>query len=138
MVKFSVFAAALAIVLATATPGRAQIGPLPQGLAQGGPQSSRACAVIDVSVFTDRVHVRCGLLGTEFLGPAGFSQTVTPENYYAVATDSNFAPIFATVATAAQQARKVLTIIFLTDTAQNPPGCQPSDCRAVVGARFIP
>ena len=138
MVKFCVFAAALAIVLATATPSLAQFGPTSQSAIAGSPaQSSRACAVLDVSVFTDRVHVRCGLLGTE-VGPYTTSQTVTAENYYAVATDSNFAPIFATVATAAQQARKVLTIIFWSDPAQNPPGCQPSDCRAVVGARFIP
>jgi len=141
MVKSSVLAVALALGSATGAASQPQVSgsvgsQASQGTdqtSQGTPQSSRACAVLDVSVFTDRVHVRC-----ESEHGGGNPSDTEPADYFAVSTGSPFAPIFATVATAAQQARKPLTIVFWSDPARNPLGCQMSDCRAVVAARFIP
>lgn len=137
MVKSSVFAVVLALISATGAASQSRVSAGTSQLSQAAPQSSVACTVLDVSVFADRVHVQCRvLLGQNGLnGPA---TTLNAGDYYAVPTDSSFAPIFANLATAAQQTGRSLTVVYWSDPSHNPPGCQASDCRAVVAARLIP
>lgn len=91
-----------------------------ESLAQGG-NLSRECTIIDVAVYSDRISIQCGAKG----GKVGTAK------FYAVAIDSPMAPLLLDLGLAAMK-RKVK--VFYTDnTADNPPGCAPANCRRLNG-----
>lgn len=118
---------ALALTLAAAAT------PLAPALAQTNATQDTRCSVLEVAVFTDRVHVRCSLSAT--LTQNG-GQGVAPYGYYAMATNTPAAAAFVEVATAARAADKPLLISYRDSPSQNPAGCQANDCRGVASARI--
>jgi hypothetical protein len=102
--------------------------------AQTQAQADATCQITDVSVFTDRVHVRCNV------NPAGAAlmmQSGQPVIYYfAVPNSSPYATSFLALATAAKQANKSLVITYRTAASNNPAGCGAGDCRGAIAARL--
>jgi hypothetical protein len=120
------------LVAATALAAALFAGSSTQAQAQA--QADANCQIVDVSVFTDRVHVRCNV------NPAGaalmFQSGQSVIYYFAVANSSPYATSFLALATAAKQANKSLVITYRTAPGSNPPGCAASDCRGAIAARL--
>lgn len=98
------------------------------------------CQVTDVSVFGDRVHVRCvegNLVGAYLATTAGQSATYSPFAFFAVPTSSPLAGVVATLATSARASSKPLQITYQVQASSNPAGCAASDCRRILTARLI-
>ncbi len=103
---------------------------------QSGQLAETQCQIVEIAIFTDRVHVKCTV---NPIGAALMVQTgQTPISYLAVATNSPMSAGFIQLATVARAANKPLAITFTPGSAaQNPPGCQAADCRAVLQARIV-
>lgn len=111
-------------LLPAASPAMAQTQP--------SPVTETPCQVLEVAVFPNRVHVRCH---ADITGGFGGGPVI---HYFAMATSNPMAPTFLQLATAAKAANKPLAVTFAySSPAQNPPGCQPNDCRAATQARIV-
>jgi hypothetical protein len=106
---------------------------------------SRACTIQDVAAFTNRVHVHCayddgrsggGLYTRDYQPPPVPDRNVV---YFAVGATSDpaLADRVIALATSASQQNKPLTIFYRTNPAENPPGCQPNDCRRLTGIVMV-
>ena len=102
----------------------------------------KACIVRDVSVFQDRAHLLCEKqvaaaepsYDVTLQQPQAFGLTVIV--YFAVPMDSPFAPLFVSVATAAQTTGRVAHVTAASSSAENPPGCAQDDCRLALSLRL--
>ncbi len=106
---------------------------------------SRACGIADVGAFTNRVHVRCardtgpalgGLHTPDYVPPPEADESVI---YFAVGATSDpaLADRVIVLANSASQQNKQVQIFYRTNPAENPPGCQPNDCRRLIGFVMI-
>jgi hypothetical protein len=106
--------------------------------AQPGNQTvTVTCAVGNVAVFGDRVHVRCSAIQqvlTGVMGQGAAPAQKTPA-YYAVGLQAEpaLANLTLTLATQAAAQHKQVQIFYINSPNQNPPGCQPYDCRRLTG-----
>lgn len=100
--------------------------------AQTPGETQSACTPVEVATFADRTHVRCAASNTG--GP--FAANADGVVYFAVPTGSPMAGILTDMAMTARATNKSLRVTYRTSTAQNPPGCQASDCRLLVSARI--
>jgi len=106
---------------------------------------SRACTLMDVAAFTNRVHVHCAPAGAASGGglyTRDYSPPPQPDAgivYFAVgaAADPALADRVIALATSASQQNKQVQIFYRTSPAENPPGCLASDCRRLSGIVLI-
>lgn len=130
MRKLIIAASALAFASAAAAqdPNSAQLG---------NQTVTVTCAVGNVAVFGDRVHVRCSALQQALAGVMG--QGAAPAQntpaHYAVGLQAEpaLANLTLTLATEAAAQHKQVQIFYINSPNQNPPGCQPHDCRRLTG-----
>ncbi len=107
--------------------------------------AERYCLITDVTAFEARVHIRCSQppMPSSNNGPGGALETKidkflyeqTP--YFAVESSSPLAGQLAVLGVAAMQSNMVVKIVFRTDTALNPVGCQKNDCRRLLSFWMI-
>ena len=145
-VGFLVLFSALALI---AAPASAQEGTVripsvgPSGVATlpAATELTRTCWIADVGAFSNRVHVRCkqetgpalgGLYSRDYAPPPEADAGVI---YFAVgaASDPALADRVIALASSASQQNKQIQIFYRTNPAENPPGCQPNDCRRLTG-----
>lgn len=143
----------LAALALTAAPALAQEGTVripsvgPGGVATlpAATELSRTCWIADVGAFTNRVHVRCARATGSALGGLYTRDYVPPPEpdagivYFAVGATSDpaLADRVIALANSASQQNKQVHIFYRTDPVENPPGCQPSDCRRLTGLVMI-
>ena len=124
IIALSTIALALSVVAAPAGPSRTLPGPIAHPPVMG------TCNIDEVAVFTDRVHIHCGVnyAGGFFL------------KYLAVESNSVIAGPVVTIATRALGQKKLpqLTVLFDDDTNNNPSGCLPGDCFRLMGVAAAP
>ena len=94
---------------------------IPADVAAQSGDLSRECTIIDVAIYADRISIQCGAKG----GKVGTAK------FYAVAIDSPMAPLLLDLGLASLK-RKV-KVFYTDDTAGNPPGCLPANCRQLNG-----
>ncbi len=107
-----------------------------RALASGSDSSasfaSTTCTIGDVSVFEDRIHVRCT------------NSTTVGANYvyyFAFPTDSLHAATanrFLVLLNTAYALNKQISIRFYSDSASNPVNCNVSDCRQITWLTTLP
>lgn len=145
-----VFFSALALIAAPsfAQQGRVTIPSVgPGGVAAlpAATELGRTCFIADVAAFINRIHVHCAPAGTTFgngLYVHDYAPPPEPDAgivYFAVgaASDPALADRVIAVATSATQQNRQVQILYRTNPAENPPGCQANDCRRLVGLTLI-
>ncbi len=82
-----------------------------------------SCAIAEIAIWRDRIHVRCdpgdGTINY-FAAPADSNNMVTTNRYLI---------IFNT----AYAVSKPVRIFYSLDTSDNPPNCNPVNCRLITG-----
>jgi hypothetical protein len=95
------------------------------------------CFVQSVAAFPDRVHILCtGQLKVGLGTSVGGALTSGAVRYFAVENSvaaNAMALTVLSVANAAVQRNRSLTIVYRTDPKENPAGCHASNCRRIVG-----
>jgi hypothetical protein len=134
--------ASLALSATVISPATAQIGSAIGQLASASADQAveGGCAVRSIGAFPDRVHILCivgGSGGVSFGGiGAGVGQSPGQQRYFAVentVANNAMALTVLSVANAAIQQNRKVTIVYRTSASENPAGCQASDCRRIVG-----
>ena len=105
----------------------------------------RQCAIGDVSVFADRVHLLCtpppqpdsAFAYSGALGRQVYAAPYTALPYFATETSGLLADKVVAVGLAALQTGRIVTVTFDNDQADSPPGCGTGDCRRVVAVRLF-
>ena len=105
----------------------------------------RQCAIGDVSVFADRVHLLCtpppqpdsAFAYSGALGRQVYAVPYTALPYFATETSGLLADKVVAVAIAALQTGRILAMTYDNDPAHNPAGCGTGDCRRVVALRLL-
>jgi len=98
-------------------------------------QAVVTCYVVDVATYGDRVHIHCAppvsgcSLAAGNCQPAAAAQPL----YFAVETGSPMAASVVHSGLAGLINKRSLEISYDDDPDQNPAGCQPNDCRRIVG-----
>ncbi len=88
-----------------------------------------ACTISDITIFPDRIHVRCT---TD--SPAGIS-------FFAAATDAANALMtnrFLMILNTAYAMAKPVYILYDDQASANPPGCLDINCRKLIGIQIKP
>jgi hypothetical protein len=88
------------------------------------------CFVQSIAAFPNRVHIHCMAFPTTGPLSSGAVRYFATEN--SVATNAMALTILS-VANAAIQRNRTLTITYRNSPNQNPAGCNPSDCRRILG-----
>jgi hypothetical protein len=99
-------------------------------------QADASCAIIDVAVFNNRVHIQCkGVLKEcKFKSggcPAG--QPPSAPSYLAVEANSPMAAHVVQIGIAAVIHKRSLDVVFDDSKGANPVGCNGDDCRRLIG-----
>ncbi len=96
------------------------------------------CFVESVAAFPDRVHILCSSPQAMSLGGvmSSLNSGSNSFRYFAVENDVSqnaMALTVLSVANAAIQSNRALTIVYRTNPSENPAGCLVNDCRRIVG-----
>jgi hypothetical protein len=129
MRKFAALLCACGLTLAVgAAPALAQNPANNSQVAQTSAESTlNNCLVHSVAALSNRVHIQCS-------APA--VGTIYGIRYFAVentVAQNAMALSILSVANAAMQQNRSLTIIYRSNPNDNPAGCNANDCRRIVG-----
>lgn len=128
--------ASILTIAASTGPVAAQNQNAAQVAAQAAESVVSNCFVQSVAALANRVHILCLALPTAGMGGASGGLSSGAVRYFAtensVATNAMALTVLS-VANAAIQRNRTLTITYRTGPNENPAGCNPSDCRRVVG-----
>ena len=102
-----------------AVPVQAAVQPTPQSEVAAPSGAITACTIDNIHVATDRIHAHCT---TNLSGISYFAVPASPD--YQIHANR-----FLTVWTTAFALNRQVDIWFEDDSAENPPGCLPSNCR---------
>jgi len=92
------------------------------------------CIVQSIAALPNRVHILCTVVPTAGLGSDSPSSGTV--RYFALentVAQNAMALAVLSVANAAMQRNRSLTIIYRSDPNNNPAGCNANDCRRIVG-----
>jgi len=137
LVEAGLILCVLVLLISSSTP--TQAAPAALALKPASPQAANywyTCSgIVDVSVFTNRVHVQC----TAAL-PLPGSPVMTGITYFAVSSaDSTSSSRFLSLFQTALLSGKVLDVLVdPTDTSGDSWGCLAANCRILVGATIFP
>jgi len=112
-----------------------------------GALASVTCRIGNIAVLDTRVHVHCaggpqavasdiqGMVQGLYAGGQPPSSTSSAPGYFAVGlqADPALANLVVSLATQAAAQNKQVQILYRVAPGGNPPGCQPNDCRRLIG-----
>ena len=109
-----------ALALSSALAANTTFAALPAAAAE----QTRACKVVDVTAFANRVHVRCN--------PIAGGGLMAPPTFFAVEIGSPMADKIVALASQALISNRTLQLTYEGLPGQNPAGCQVGDCRRLL------
>ena len=138
LVRVLIFLGAVALVALGVALGPAVSGHRAQAAApatgSGAPSAPDAgpfqCVIANIAVFPGRIHVHCAS-----------AVPSTSISYFAAYGDSAHALAtnrFLVMLNTAYSLGKPVYVYYLTNTANNPPGCNTGDCRAIDWMFIVP
>lgn len=88
------------------------------------------CTIANLAVFSNRIHVYC----TTAPGGTSYRYFAAPGDAAHALTTNRFMVMLNT----AYSLGKPVYLYYYTDTANNPPGCNSGDCRAIDWMFIVP
>jgi len=88
-------------------------------------ETTTECKVLNVAVYQDRVHIRCGAVGDNVWKK--------PPEYLAIGATNPLADRLLILGSEALIHNRPLTVTYDWGTDGQPPGCLVADCRRLIG-----